>query len=308
MVIGRVREIWRYPVKSMGGELLDQCAVGPGGISGDRGWALRDEESGEIRGAKQLRGLMECSASYREQPSKDRIANVDIFLPDGTQIGSDNPKVNSRLSEFVGRNVSLWPLQPAANKAHYRRSQPGGSILRRLSRFRLFRSHIGTILRYAGLEKHAREIFSREPDEPIPDFSNIPPDLFEFTSPPGTYFDLSPIHLLTTSSLNTMKRTNAAADWDVRRFRPNFLIETVKEIEGLVEAEWPGHTLQLGGLQLRCDIPTVRCGMTMQAQRNLPKDPSILRTIVRDAFQNLGLYATPENSSEVDTGDSVILV
>ena len=51
MRVGTVIEIWRYPVKSMGGEQLDRCVVGERGLPGDRGWALRDEVAGEIRGA-----------------------------------------------------------------------------------------------------------------------------------------------------------------------------------------------------------------------------------------------------------------
>jgi uncharacterized protein YcbX len=47
--IGRVIEVWRYPVKSMGGEQLGQCMLGAHGVAGDRGWALRDELAGVPR-------------------------------------------------------------------------------------------------------------------------------------------------------------------------------------------------------------------------------------------------------------------
>ena len=47
-IVGTVREIWRYPVKSMAGEILESCEVGAAGIVGDRGWALRDDRAGEI--------------------------------------------------------------------------------------------------------------------------------------------------------------------------------------------------------------------------------------------------------------------
>jgi uncharacterized protein len=308
MVIGKVCEIWRYPVKSMGGEKLDGCAVGMSGIPGDRGWAVRDEAAGEIRGAKFLPKLLQCSPRYREQPTDGKIPHVDISLPDGTQTGSDEPNVNSRLSELLGRAVTLCPLRPASDKAHYRRAQPGASVMSRLSRFRPLRPYLGTILRLARLDAPTREMFSREPDEPLPDFSAIPPELFEFTSPPGTYFDLAPIHLLTTASLAAMARLNPAAAWDVRRFRPNFLIETESGIEGLVEAGWSGRALRLGELTLKCEISTVRCGMTTHAQAELPKDPTVLRTIVRDAGQNLGVYASAVNSGRVAVGDAAELL
>ena len=45
--------------------------------------------------------------------------------------------------------------------------------------------------------------------------------------------------------------------------------------------------------------------MTMQAQRNLPKDASILRSIVKDADQNLGVYASVVTAGEVCVGDIV---
>jgi len=40
MGVGHVREIWRYPVKSMVGERLDRGHVGTQGLWGDRGWAI----------------------------------------------------------------------------------------------------------------------------------------------------------------------------------------------------------------------------------------------------------------------------
>jgi len=290
----------------MGGEKLASCTVGRAGIPGDRGWALRDEAAGEIRGAKYLPKLMQCSSRYCEQPGT--VPHVDITLPDGTRIKSDEPEVNSRLSELLGRSVSLWPIQPASDKAHYRRAQPGAAIMARLSRIRPLRARLGTLMRYAGLDGPTREMFSRAPDEPLPDWSQIPAELFEFTSPPGTYFDAAPIHLLTTSSLAAMSRLNPAAAWDVRRFRPNFLIETESGIEGLVEVGWSGQTLRVGESSLRCGVPTVRCGMTTHAQSELPKDPTVLRSIVRDAGQNLGIYASGTNFSRVAVGDRVELL
>jgi uncharacterized protein YcbX len=104
-----------------------------------------------------------------------------------------------------------------------------------------------------------------------------------------------------------MKRLNPAATWDMRRFRPNFLIETEPQIKGLVEAEWDDRKLRVGSVELKCEIPTPRCGMTIQAQTGLEKDPSILRTIVRDADQNLGIYASVVKSGEIRIGDLVEL-
>jgi MOSC domain-containing protein YiiM len=47
--------------------------------------------------------------------------------------------------------------------------------------------------------------------------------------------------------------------------------------------------------------------MTIQAQAGLEKDPSVLRTIVRDADQSLGIYASVVTPGEIRVGDTVEL-
>jgi uncharacterized protein YcbX len=180
-------------------------------------------------------------------------------------------------------------------------------VFGKLARFRAFRAALPALTSFGPANVELREAFSREPNEPVPDLSTLPAELFEFSSPRGTYFDAFPIHVLTTASLEMMARLNPTSNWDLRRFRPNFLIETRPDIKGLVEAEWDGRKLHVGGVELKCEIPTVRCGMTMQAQAGLEKDPSILRSIVRDADQNLGIYASVIGPGEVRVGDSVEL-
>jgi uncharacterized protein YcbX len=121
--------------------------------------------------------------------------------------------------------------------------------------------------------------------------------------PQATHFDAFPIHVLTTSSLETMRRLNPEAMWDVRRFRPNFLIETDAGVEGLVEFDWT--SVRLGSVELKCEVPTERCAMATNAQREIPKDPSILRSLVENADQNLGVYASVLKTGAVRVGDVV---
>lgn len=307
MFIGTVQQIWRYPVKSVAGEKIETCAVGPMGIPGDRGWALREEKTGEITNGKNIPLLMQCSARYQDQPTPDIIPVVTITFPNGTQVASDDADVNSRLSQLLGKEVTLWPRQPATNKAHYRRNNVAARTLGRLSRFKAIRQALPALLRLTRQEDQIREAFSREAGEPIPNLTILPPEVLEFTSPPGTYFDAFPINVLTTASLEAMAQFNANAAWDVRRFRPNFLIETDREFEGLIEADWVGRTLRVGSVELKGEIPCPRCGMTIQAQSGLPKDPSVLRSIVKDANQNLGMYASVTSAGNVTEGDRVQL-
>ena len=226
MRIGTIKQIWRYAVKSMAGEQLESCMVGERGIPGDRGWAIRDDKTREITNGKHFPPLMQCAARYRESPINGLIPHVEMILPDGGQLSSDQEDVNARLSELVGHQVSLWPLQPASNTEHYRRNSKTARLLGRMARFRPFRAALPALTSFGNANAELREAFSREDGEPVPDLSTFPPEILEFTSPPGTYFDAFPIHMLTTASLELMSRLNPAAAWDVRRFRPNFLIET----------------------------------------------------------------------------------
>jgi uncharacterized protein YcbX len=308
MQIGTVKQIWRYAVKSMAGEQLESCSVGTLGIPADRGWAIRDETSGEITNGKKIPLLMQCEARYRKLPNGDAVPHVVMRLPGGVELTSDLPDVNARLSELLGRSVALLPRQPASDLEFYRRKSKLARAFARLARYRTFRAAIATLTSFGKANADLREAFSREPDEPIPDLSMLPPEILEFTSPLGTYFDAFPIHAMTTSSLEMMKRLTPEATWDVRRFRPNFLIDTNQSMKGLVESEWSGRKVRLGGVEIRCEIPTVRCGMTIQAQENLPKDPRILRSIVKDADQNLGVYASVVTAGDVRVGDVVELV
>src|SRR6185436_6487560 len=171
-----------------------------------------------------------------------------------------------------------------------------------------FRSLLPTITKLPSIDANLRAAFSRTADEPVPDLSNLPKELFEFTSPLGTYFDAFPIHILTTASLAVMKQANPGSDWDVRRFRPNFFVKTVDGLAGLVESGWAGKTLRIGTVELACEIPAMRCGMTTNAQNELPKDNSVLRSIVKEAEQNLGVYASVIKTGEVVVGDRVELI
>lgn len=308
MQIGVVKQIFRYAVKSMAGEQLAECSVGALGIPGDRGWAIRDETTGETTNGKHFPLLMQCAARYRQPPTPDFIPHVDMTFPDGTTLGSDAGDVNERLTERLGKPVTLWALPSVKDDVEfYRRKAKTARMVGRLARFRAFRAALPTLTSFGKAHADLQEAFSREPGEPVPDLSILPPEILEFTSPRGTFFDAFPIHLLTTASLDMMARLNPEATWDIRRFRPNFLFETKPDIKGLVEAEWNGRKLHVGGVELMCEIPTPRCGMTIQAQEGLKKEPSILRTIVKDADQNLGIYASVTVAGEVKVGDPVSL-
>jgi uncharacterized protein YcbX len=284
-IIGTVKEIWRYPVKSMAGERMQRANVSARGIYGDRGWAIRDEKAGEIRNARKLPALLHCTAVYLREPDADDAPPAQITLPDGTTFRSDSAEANARLSDLLGRTVSIWPIQPPTERDFLKRGAPDNP----------------------DMMAELRQVFGRLESEPLPDLSTLPPQILQFTSPFGTFFDAFPFNVLTTASLSALASRNPAADFDSRRFRPNVLVETNSGIEGLVEAEWSGRTLRIGATRIKIEMPTVRCVIPTLDQPGVKKDPSVLRTIVRDAAQNLGAYATVSSAGTIALGDQVAL-
>ena len=92
----RVREIWRFPVKSMQGERLDAAEVEPQGLRGDRAFALFDTQTGFGLTGRRVPQLLFAAAVYRED------GRVTITLPDGT-----TPDDDQALSDWLGRPVTL---------------------------------------------------------------------------------------------------------------------------------------------------------------------------------------------------------
>ncbi len=283
MRLGRVKSIYRYPVKSMGGESLEMVRLTERGLPGDRAWAVRDEVNGGIRGAKKLAGLMRCQARYRRVPPESGSGPAEITLPDGTTLASDAPDAGERIGAAIGHSVTLWPLQPAEALEHYRRGAPT----------------------HADMDTELRAIFGRTPDEPLPDLSRFPPDLMQYESPPGTYFDAYPLLILSQQSLDEMSRRAPESRFDVRRFRPNFVFDLPDSVEPFPEAALEGKRLRIGSAVLEATIGCPRCVMTTHGFEDLPKDPGIMRALVANAGGNLGLYAQVTEPGQVAVGDAL---
>ena len=164
-----VQQIRRYPVKSMGGEVLESVELTANGLVGDRAWAVRDDVRGQIVGAKGIAALMKFKACYVQPPAAGGSSPAEITFPDGARATTTDGNISARLCEALQHTVTLWPLVPAEDLDHYRRAP----------------------MQSGDLEGQLREVFARTPDEPLPDFSAFPPELFEFESPPGSRTSVS---------------------------------------------------------------------------------------------------------------------
>lgn len=92
----RVAELWRYPVKSLGGERLASAHLGEIGIDGDRWWGLVDTSTGNVLTARREPRLLFASARLLD------AEHVVVTLPDGTETDDDDA-----LSAWLERPVTL---------------------------------------------------------------------------------------------------------------------------------------------------------------------------------------------------------
>ena len=271
-----ISQLWSYPVKSMVGGSVDSVELTSLGIAGDRHWAIRDLENGGIRGAKKIGDLMKCTAVRNGDA-------VNISLPNGSVVSSSDVDMNSRLSEALGISVALESLPADGNLQHFRRG-PGDSDDPLVE---------------------LRSIFGREENEPLPDFTVFPPEVMEFESPPGTHYDCWPLLVMTTSALQALRDVLPESVIDIRRFRPSIVIDGAEA--GHPEFTWKGRTASIGSAVIEFLDPCPRCVMvTREINADIPQDRSILRHIVRELNQNLGVYARIVQPGSVSVDDTVV--
>lgn len=286
MQIARVAEIHRYPVKSMSGESLDEITIRTDGLRGDRAWAARDEARGSIEGARKLPALLGCRARFAGGIDDTGPLPVpEIALPGGGWERADSPGVAEQLTKLTGRAITLWPRLPASEVDHYRRGAPD----------------------HPDLLDELRATFARLPDEPLPDIGAFPREVLTSSTLPGTYFDCYPLFLLTRTSLSSLQKAAPDSRFDPRRFRPNLLLES-DETGGFPENAWVGRRVRVGEAVFSVAMECPRCVMTTLPIDDLPRDASIMRTLVKENRGNIGVYASVETPGIVRTGDAVELI
>jgi uncharacterized protein YcbX len=280
----QVSQLWRYPVKSMLGGRVESVLLDELGIVGDRTWAARDLERGGIRGAKKIGSLMQLAARDVDD------GQVEITLPDGSTVRTTDADVDERVSAALDHRVRLEALRPADDLDHYRRGAPDSD----------------------DVVAELRGIFGREDDEPLPDFSIFPPIIAEFESPPGTYYDVFPLMVMSEAALAALAAALPDSNVDIRRFRPSIVVDTDgadASTPGHPEFDWTGRRATIGGATIEFGAPCPRCVMvTREISPDIPADRAVLRHIVRDLDQNLGIYATIVTPGTIRTGDAMTFV
>ena len=277
--VGAVASVWRYPVKSMIGEELTVAQVKEDGLVGDRSYALVDTTDGKTATAKKPHTwptLFSFKATcIQTVDSDEKSPPIRISLPNGQTVTSEQPDLDQTLSQALNREVRLVVIRQG---------------------------------RVNGVHGSLPSSWTGRSDEYWPDIEGREhrDTTTEFVLPSGTFFDAATIHLLTSATLKQLHEHYPSGHFAIERFRPNIVVQPLEETEGFIENSWIGHTIAIGEeVRLTITDSCGRCVMTTLPQGNLPKDPEILRTILKYNNGKVGVYAKVLQGGTIRPSDRV---
>ena len=281
-IIGKIGTIMRFPIKSLLGELLEECAITSSGIRGDRALALVDTATGKIASAKQpnlWRDLLTLSAKTDPSALDSRVV---VSSGAGDRLDHLDANFDAWLSKLLGRDVKLIETKP--NGAELNRARPD-------------------------------EVLERGIDEAVTQ------DLLAIgaAAPEGGFFDFAPIHLVNAASLDAISNLAPLASISAKRYRPNLVIETTSCSRAFAENEWVGRRLHIGqSVELEIIAPTPRCAVPLLSHGALPASSAAVSGVNKlnrvefpllgpGQYPCLGAYATVLSPGPVQRGDAVSL-
>ncbi len=102
--VGTIKEIWRYPISSIGGEGLDAASVGDDGIDGDRTHLLVDLDTGEVASP-------ETTPRWRPalMLSACRAGNEVLVSSSTWKMKPIGPGLDAALSQLMGFRCGVRP-------------------------------------------------------------------------------------------------------------------------------------------------------------------------------------------------------
>jgi uncharacterized protein len=265
----------RYPVKSMLGEDISHSYVDAAGLACDRRLALVHTGTGKVASAKNPRTWRALLTLSAAVTAENQVR---ITFPDGAVIMSTDLDADARLTRFAGQPVTLTATPPP--EATLERAVPD-EVLR------------------SGVT------------------AEVPVEISHIAghSPAGTFFDFSAVHLITSSTLDSIASRSPHGSADLERYRPNIVVST-PAADGFPENDWYGRDLRIGrDLMLRVVARTPRCAMPTLQHGSLPRDPDALRVLANynrvAAFDGrrlepcAGVYAQVISPGWISQGDHV---
>src|SRR5262245_2399200 len=236
MQLGKISTIFRYPVKSMAGELLEVARLGWHGLDGDRRFAFRrltDKSAFPWLTASKLPELLLYKPFGLDSSTVERLP-THVRTPDGKQYQLQSIELREEISNRHGSDVELMNL------------------------------------------KHG-------------------------------IFDEAPISVISLNTGRGIER-ESCRDLDLRRFRPNVVIET-NGAAPFEEDGWVGRTLIFGegnrGAAVGVTMRDERCVMVNLDPDTAARDSNVMRTVVRLNENYAGVYGTVVRAGELGVGQIV---
>lgn len=118
-------------------------------------------------------------------------------------------------------------------------------------------------------------------------------------------FDVMPLSLMTTRTVSGLGAL-MGAELDVQRFRPNFLVEPA-DGEPFPEDAWVGSVLRIGDMRMRVDQRITRCATINVDPVTGERNPEVLKAVVRERQERLGVYGSVVQPGRVSVGDAVVV-
>ncbi|MFC6881717.1 MULTISPECIES: MOSC domain-containing protein [Actinomadura] len=215
---------------------------------------------------------------WRDLLTMSAVADGDgvrIVLPDGRTVRSGDARADAELSEALGRRVTLTDTRPEG----------------------------ATLARAVPDQVLAAGITAEVEDEEV---------VLGQGSPPGTFVDFAPVHLVGTATLAAIAEAGERGVMEAARYRPNIVLDT-GDGAGFGENDWVGRDLRVGEAVLRVMAPTPRCSVPTLEHGTLPRDTGALRIPARLNLVEpvpgmgprpcAGVYAQVVTPGRVNAGD-----
>ena len=261
----------------MMGEEINSSYITERGLVGDRTYAVVDKQTGKIASAKNPRKwekLFDFRSIFVDSPQDvNDIPPVRITFPNGINFLSNNHREGKEVEDDINSSLSqVFNRQVALMKS--------------------------SSFENPNYEEYWPDINGLAQREKITDE----------TMPSNTFFDIAVIHILTTSTINRLRELYPQGRFEVRRFRPNIVIESgAKEMKNdFIENTWVGKKMIIGkDVGLNVTAPCTRCVMITLPQGDLPQDLGILKTVAKYNQVHVGVYASVERGGTIHRGDTI---
>ncbi len=236
--IGHIEAIYRYPVKSMGGQRLEVARLGWHGLDGDRRLAFRkiDDRSGfPWLIASKLHDLLLFTPNRPEDGAPEDLP-THVRTPDGAELPIFGDDLATEVGRRHGAPVQMMQL------------------------------------------KHG-------------------------------IFDEASISVITLDTVGEIGRL-AGHSSDVRRFRPNIVVRSLRSVP-FQEDEWVGGVLSFGeaddGPAITVTMRDARCSMVNLDPDSAKSAPEMQKAVVRANNNNAGIYGTVNRTGGLAVGQSIFL-